>query len=193
VGQWKANFNRERAASSGEQQFAERSIVNEVFTIDRQQGLMLMGHVFRGSPFDAWYHAGVFTGMGRGGGSNDDQRMMWLGRYQWNLLGRDLDPEEGDFERSPRPVAALAAAAARNRSPFTRFSTSGGGELPGWERTPGQHEVISGCWSRLQVPRAPSRREPLKTIDDRTTGETTRLAEVRRPGTSSRPARPPGP
>jgi len=39
VGQWKINYNRERVDSSGRQQFVERSIVNRIFTIDRQVGV----------------------------------------------------------------------------------------------------------------------------------------------------------
>ena len=41
LGQWKINYNRERVDSSGRQQFVERSIVNRVFTIDRQVGVLL--------------------------------------------------------------------------------------------------------------------------------------------------------
>jgi len=39
VGQWKIDYNRERVDSSGRQQFVERSIVNRIFTIDRQMGV----------------------------------------------------------------------------------------------------------------------------------------------------------
>ena len=45
VGQWKINFNRERVDSSGKQTMVERSIMNRVFTIDRQIGMMLYGRV----------------------------------------------------------------------------------------------------------------------------------------------------
>lgn len=66
VGQWKVDYNRERRDSSGAQQFVERSIVNTEFTIDRQVGAMLYGHVAPGTPFDSRYYAGVFSGSGRG-------------------------------------------------------------------------------------------------------------------------------
>jgi len=81
IGQWKVDYNRERRDSSGNQQFVERSIVNEIFTIDRQMGAMLYGHVAPGTPFDSRYYAGVFTGSGRGE-ANDDGNMMYFGRYQ---------------------------------------------------------------------------------------------------------------
>jgi hypothetical protein len=82
LGQWKPEYNRERRDSSGDQQLAERSIVNDPFTIDRQQGIMLTGRVFPGRIVDSTYHAAVYTGMGRGGGENDDSRPMWMVRYQ---------------------------------------------------------------------------------------------------------------
>ena len=43
VGQWKIDLNRERVDSSGRQQFVERSIVNRVFTVDRQIGIQARG------------------------------------------------------------------------------------------------------------------------------------------------------
>ena len=58
VGQGKADYNREQSDSSSEQQFAERSIVDDVFTLDRQVGVELTGrcayesrfHYSSGSP-----------------------------------------------------------------------------------------------------------------------------------------------
>ena len=142
AGQWKVNYSRERISSSGAQQLGDRSIVNDIFTVDRQEGAMLMGHIFEGSLADSWYHAGVFSGTGAGGGGNDDDEMMWVGRYQWNFLGRDLGFEQSDLERTPQPTASIAGAGAHNRSPFTRFSSSGGSQLPGFEAGgPGRYIV----------------------------------------------------
>ena len=132
VGQWKADFNRERRDSSGDQQFAERSIVNDPFTVDRQQGVMLTGRVLPGKLPDSTYYAALFTGMGRGGGENDDTHPMWMLRYQWNVFGRELPFEQSDVEGRKKPAASLAVATLGNRSPFTAFSSSGGGELPGF-------------------------------------------------------------
>ena len=70
AGQWKANFNRERVDSSGRQQFAERSIVTRVFTIDRQPGVMVFGRLLADRPADSWYYLGVFNG----NGAQRDQR-----------------------------------------------------------------------------------------------------------------------
>ena len=89
----------------------------------------MFGHLFKGTRADSWYYGGVFTGTGRGGGNNDDGQMMWAGRYQWNFLGRDLPFAQSDVEYHDEPAASVAFAAATNRSPFTRFSSSGGGQL----------------------------------------------------------------
>jgi phosphate-selective porin OprO and OprP len=129
IGQWKVNYNRERVDSSGKQQFVERSIVNTIFTLDRQQGAMLYGHLFPGTTLDLWYYAGVFTGTGRGTSNNDDDNMMWMGRLQWNFLGRDLQFSQSDIEYHERPAGSLSFGATTNISNFTRFSSSGGGTI----------------------------------------------------------------
>lgn len=178
VGQWKANFNRERVASSGEQQFAERSIINDVFTIDRQEGIMVMGHILEGSPGDSWYHLGVFTGTGRGSSSNDDSEMMWLTRYQWNFLKRDLELAESDTEYHEKPAASVAAAAVRNRSPFTKFSSSGGSQLPGFEDgTIGQYSIVQWLFETALKYRGFSfqNENHWKKIEDHSNLKTTRL------------------
>ena len=142
VGQFKAPYNRERVDSSGKQQFVERSIVNRVFTVDRQQGASLFGHLMPGTPGDSRYFTGVFTGTGRGGGPNEGGRMMWVGRYQWNFLGRDLPFSQTDVEYRKKPAGSLAFAGATHRSRFTRFSSGGGGQLLGFEEgAPGQYSI----------------------------------------------------
>jgi phosphate-selective porin len=132
VGQWKATYNRERVDSSGKQQFVDRSIVNREFTLDRQVGLMVGGHLWRGSPADAWYMVEVFNGNGAGT-SNDDASMMWMARYQWQFFGRDLPFSQTDVEYHEQPAASLSFATMKNRSPFTRFSSDGGAQLDGFE------------------------------------------------------------
>jgi hypothetical protein len=128
VGQWKVDYNRERRDSSGNQQFVERSIVNNPFTIDRQVGAMLYGHLTPGTFFDSRYYAGVFTGSGRGE-ANDDNNMMWFGRFQWNFLGRDLKWSQSDVEYHEQPTASVAFAGYTNIGKCTRWSSSGCGTL----------------------------------------------------------------
>lgn len=142
VGQGKVNFNRERVDSSGRQQFAERSIVNREFTLDRQKGVALEGHLFEGTPGDAWYSAGVYTGTGLGANSDHDGHPMWVARYQWNFLGRDLGFSQSDVEYHDKPAASIAFGAATNRSRYSRFSTSGGGQLDDFQPgLPGQYSL----------------------------------------------------
>ncbi len=131
VGQWKIDFNRERVDSSGRQQFVERSIVNRIFTIDRQVGVELRGRLFPGTPADMRYFAGVFNGEGRGVANPDDD-MMWMGRLQWNFLGRDLEWKQTDVEYTEKPTGSLAFAAMTNKGRCTRWSSSGCGNLDGF-------------------------------------------------------------
>jgi phosphate-selective porin len=132
VGQWKIDLNRERVDSSGRQQFVERSIVNRVFTIDRQVGIQLRGRAFDGTRADLRYWAGVFNGEGRGVNNTDDN-MMYMGRLQWNFLGRDLSWRQTDVEYTQQPTGSLAIGHATNTGSCTRWSSSGCGNLDGFE------------------------------------------------------------
>ncbi|MBI3297282.1 MAG: porin [Elusimicrobia bacterium] len=141
AGQWKIDFNRERVDSSGSQQFAERSIVNREFTVDRQDGVAIFGRLFDGTLADSRYTAGVFTGNGINA-VNDDAEPLYLGRYQWNFLGRDLPFSQSDVEHHEKPAGSLAFAAATNQSRSTRFSSGGGGNLDGFAAgTDGQYAI----------------------------------------------------
>ena len=141
VGQWKIDFNRERVDSSGRQQFVERSIVNRQFTIDRQMGAQVRGRLFKGTLADLRYYAGAFTGQGRAV-QNDDDKLMYAGRLQWNFLGRDLKLRQTDVEFTEKPTGSISFGAATNTSRFTRWSSSGGGNLDGFGATEnGQFEV----------------------------------------------------
>ena len=142
AGQWKVEFTQERFISSGEQQTVERSILNRPFTLDRQQGATVYGHIKPGGIADFNYWAAVLTGTGRGNTKNDDGNLMYFGRAQWNFLGREVEFEGGDLEIHKQPIGFVAFAAATNRSPYTRFSQAGGGYLEGFEDgLPGQYRV----------------------------------------------------
>ncbi|MHC0444674.1 OprO/OprP family phosphate-selective porin [Flavobacterium phragmitis] len=142
AGQWKVEFTRERFISSGEQQMVERSLLNRYFTVDRQIGIEIYGHLKGRGIADFNYWLAALTGTGRGSTLNDDKNLMYFGRAQWNFLGRTLDFEGGDLEFHQKPAAIIALAAVTNRSPYTRFSQSGGGHLDGFEEeNPGQYRV----------------------------------------------------
>ncbi len=133
AGQWKINYNRERVDSSGRQTFVERSIVNRIFTIDRQMGVMAFGRLFAETPADMRYFIGAFNGEGRGV-KNDDSDMMYMGRLQWNFMGRDLKFRQSDVEYTKQPTGSLAFAGATTIGKCTRWSSSGCGNLDGFAR-----------------------------------------------------------
>jgi len=144
VGQWKINYNRERVDSSGRQTFVERSIVNRIFSVDRQVGAMAFGRLAAGTLADTRYYVGVFNGEGRSV-NNDDNGMMYMGRLQWNFLGRDLKWRQSDVSFSEDAAGSLAFATARTTGKCTRWSSSGCGNLDGFESVStaakGQYEI----------------------------------------------------
>jgi len=131
VGQWKINYNRERVDSSGKQQFVERSIANRVFTIDRQVGAQLTGRLFKETPMDMNYWAGVYTGEGRGV-ENPDNNLMTMARVQWNPNGRYLEWQQTDVDFTEKPTSSISFAMASNTGACTRWSSSGCGNLDGF-------------------------------------------------------------
>lgn len=144
IGQWKVDLNRERVDSSGRQQFVERSISNRVFTMDRQVGVQLRGHLFQETPADMRYYAGVFNGEGRGV-NNADDNLLYMGRLQWNFLGRDLPWRQTDVEFTELPTGSLALAGFTTTGSCTRWSSSGCGNLDGFEKpadaAPDQYDI----------------------------------------------------
>lgn len=143
AGQYKARFNGERVISSGEQQFVERSIITRPFTLDRQAGITLFGNLHGEGSLNFSYWAAVLTGLGRGSYVPDDDAMMWMFRGQWNMFGEVMPFSGSDLERSKRWRGYLAGGVATNRSQFTRFSSSGGGQLGAYENPslPGQYRT----------------------------------------------------
>ena len=131
LGQWKVDVNRERVDSSGRQQFVERSIVNRLFTVGRQGGVQLRGRLFEGTMADTRYYAGIFNGEGRSI-RNSSEDHLYMGRLQWNFLGRDLAWRQTDVEYTEKPAGSFAIAGFTNTGPCTRWSSSGCGNLDGF-------------------------------------------------------------
>jgi phosphate-selective porin len=123
VGRGKVSYNNERVTSSGNQQFVNRSIVNDVFTVDRQQGIEVKGNLFPGTWHDLTYYAGIFTGLGVGERNNDDGNMMYSGRLQWNALGGEMKFIQSDIDFHEQPALNIAVAANTNQSKCTAFET----------------------------------------------------------------------
>ena len=142
VGQWKARYSRERIISSGKQTGLERSLINRIFTIDRQQGVGFYGNLDGGGAANFNYWAEILTGSGRGGSVGDDDNLMYMMRLQWNPNGKELGFSGSDLKFHEKFVSSVAIAAVTNTSRFTRFSTSGGGQLYGYEPgVDGQYKV----------------------------------------------------
>lgn len=123
VGRGKVSYNNERVTSSGNQQFVNRSIVNDIFTVDRQQGIEVKGNLFADKWYDLTYYVGAFTGMGVGERNNDDGSMMYSGRLQWNALGGEMKFSQSDIEYHEQPALNISVAANTNRSKCTAFET----------------------------------------------------------------------
>lgn len=143
VGQWKIDYSRERVDSSGKQTMVERSIMNRVFTIDRQIGMMLYGRVNPGTLLDANYYLGIFSGGGRGMAKNDDDNMMYVGRLQWNVFGRELKWRQSDVKFHKKPTASISFGAYTNKGKCTRWSSGGCGNVSGFT-SPASSDVQDG-------------------------------------------------
>lgn len=131
LGQWKIQYNTERYISSGKQQFVDRSIANRFFTYDRQIGILLKGDIFTGKIASSSYNIGIFNGNGRMA-KNDDGKFLYFFRYQWNFSRNPMKMAFGDLKKLSKPEGFIAFAYARNQSAYTRFSSDGGGQLPGY-------------------------------------------------------------
>lgn len=133
-GQWKFEYSRERVISSGAQQMLDRSIINRIFTIDRQQGVAVYGNLGDDSLANFSYWLGMGTGNGRGANADDGGDPLYFGRLQWNMTGSEFGFTASDLKYHESPKAAIAVAYSTNQSAYTRFSSSGGGQLEGFGR-----------------------------------------------------------
>jgi hypothetical protein len=178
VGQWKVHYTRERIISSGKQQTVERSILTRPFTVDRQQGISFYGRLKGAGLADFNYWFSVLTGTGRGSRSNDDKHLMFMSRIQWNCFGRELAFAGSDTKYHKKPTGVIAIAGVTNRSPYTRFSTGGGGQLEGFEDgAPGQYRVNQFLVETAFMLKGFSWQQEfhLKEIDDKINNEITAL------------------
>lgn len=131
VGQWKSDYNRERIDSSGKQQFVDRSLANYWFTLDRQLGASLRLRLDEGGAFDSSVWVEYLSGNGLGSRFNGDSG-LWMLRWQWNPQGEVLEFGQSDLDRRDDFISAVAVGAVYGDTRFTRFSSSGGGQLPGF-------------------------------------------------------------
>jgi phosphate-selective porin OprO/OprP len=104
-GQTKLPGNRQRVVSSGNLQFADRSIVNSTFTIDRDFGLFATyeRNYFR-------LKGAITSGEGRNS-SKSDKGLNYTGRVEYLPFGKftgDNEDWEGDLAREKKPKLVLA-------------------------------------------------------------------------------------
>jgi phosphate-selective porin OprO and OprP len=110
-GQTKLPGNRQRVISSGDQQFADRSIVNATFNIDRDFGFFGQ---YTGSHFI--FKGAITSGEGRNSVSSNSG-LAYTGRVEFLPFGKFTgtnDYQEGDLEREPTPKLSMAATYCYN-------------------------------------------------------------------------------
>ncbi len=131
-GQNKLPGNRQRVNSSGQLQFADRSLVNENFTLDRDFGVSLnLSKKIGDMPFNA--KAAISTGEGRAAASTDDG-LAYTGRLEFLPLGsftNGNDYQEGDLEREETPKLSIGGGYSYNDR-----TTREGGQLGRFVQNP---------------------------------------------------------
>lgn len=114
-GQHKLPGNRQRVNSSGSLQFAERSLVNSAFNIDRDFAVMLhLNKKIGDMPIQG--KAAVSTGEGRVA-STTDNGLAYTGRLEFLPLGdftNGGDYSEGDLEREETPKLSIGGGYSYN-------------------------------------------------------------------------------
>jgi len=114
-GQNKLPGNRQRVNSSGQLQFADRSLVNSRFTLDRDFGVTFhLSKKVGNMPFNA--KAAISTGEGRPAQSTD-KGLAYTGRIEFLPLGHFTnggDYSEGDIEREEQPKLSIGGGYSYN-------------------------------------------------------------------------------
>ena len=116
-GQNKLPGNRQRVNSSGSLQFAERSLVNAAFNIDRDFGISAnYSKEVGGVAFVA--KAAISTGEGRVANPTDNG-LAYTGRAEFLPFGKftnDGDYSEGDLEREEKPKLSIGGGYSFNEN-----------------------------------------------------------------------------
>lgn len=125
-GQTKLAGNRQRVVSSGDLQFADRSIVNSTFNIDRDFGVQCVyqNHI---SKINYVLKGSVSSGEGRNSVSSN-AGLAYTGRVEILPLGKFTnkgDYFEGDLEREKTPKLSLAGGYHYNESAARTAGTLG--------------------------------------------------------------------
>lgn len=123
-GQSKLPSNRQRVTSSGNMQFADRSLANSAFTLDRDFGLF--AYYTLPIPAIVKLKAALSTGEGRNI-NRTDAGLAYTIRGEWLPFGAFIDNGdyfEGDLAYEPTPKLALGTTLSHNDR-----TTNSGGQL----------------------------------------------------------------
>ena len=118
LGQAKLPGNRERVISSGNLQFAERSIANSFFTLDRDFGVFAYYIIPSQGKAVYQFKGAISSGEGRNP-SVGDRGLSYTGRMEVLPFGKFTnggDYSEGDLELEARPKLSLGASYNYNES-----------------------------------------------------------------------------
>ena len=125
-GQWKVPFNRQRVISSSVLQMIDRSLAQDVFTMDRQIGAQISGMVHNRQ---LEYFLGMFNGNGRNESSNGDTEHMYIARLSWSNpggYGKGIEEQESDIEWSEKPLYHISAAISFDSASDLRMTLKDG-------------------------------------------------------------------
>jgi phosphate-selective porin OprO/OprP len=125
-GQTKLPGNRQRVISSSELQFADRSIVNATFNIDRDFGFQA-NYTGSISKFNYVLKGAITSGEGRNSVASD-AGLAYTGRVELLPFGKFTnrgDYFEGDLEREKTPKLSIAAGYHHNESAARTAGTLG--------------------------------------------------------------------
>jgi phosphate-selective porin OprO/OprP len=126
IGQTKLPGNRQRVVSSGDLQFADRSIVNSTLNIDRDFGIQAV-YENNISDFTFLLKGAITSGEGRNS-LVSDAGLAYTGRIELLPFGKFTnkgDYFEGDLEREQKPKLALAGGYHYNENAWRTAGTLG--------------------------------------------------------------------
>jgi phosphate-selective porin OprO/OprP len=130
-GQAKLPGNRERVISSGNLQFAERSIANNRFTLDRDFGWF---QTFRlGKKHPLLIKAVVSSGEGRNA-FRGNGGLCYTGRLEWLPFGKFVN--EGDYSEGDQDFHQVPALSLGFTESFNHRAQRAGGQLGGFLHSP---------------------------------------------------------
>jgi len=112
VGQTKLPGNRQRVISSGAQQFYDRSIVNALYTLDRDMGFFATYKLHLGSNSFALLKGAITSGEGRNTTASNSG-LAYTGRVEFLPFGAFTDGGdyyEGDLARETKPKLSFGGS-----------------------------------------------------------------------------------